>query len=611
MRVVSSAALFWVFVGVLQPLFLGIPLEVVHQIDASDIGGRIVLFTIVELSILVLFLGALWTISNFLAGAISTTQSKPLRVLVFILFQMSAVAVVFAAYPRGAVISLPLLDVNVFQSFVGVLAFIAVLSITVKVLKKSKIAPVPMALAVTLLTFGAFGLLFVKGDGGSTDRPSVVLIGIDSLRSDSVGALDTQRVQRLLGSAQCYDDAFTPIARTHGSLTTILSGRPPVEHGVRFNLQRVQLQSNDFLPGKFQLLGYRTVFAMDERRFSSIDEQYGFDTTIGPSPGIDEFVLPLIFSNPISEFIGLLPFADHIMPYRTINRADARNYVPSRFTDTVIRDLADERSKPLFLKLHLTLPHYPIYWRERFRDESDVAANYRTSISRASQQLSRILTFLEESGRLENSIVVFYSDHGESFDARRINLGYLDNVETDTSYGHGTNVLSEAQYRVPLCFQAYSNGRALLQSENISGLRSTVQIRGFIEQLLGTFDSEEENVSELQIPELSYVAIESSRVSPALLAEVINEQQIARENLDNFVVREGRVEFNEGVLEAQMQAKKFAVVGKRFTISTLNRNECWWVLDRDTGQLLSCVSREEAESRVGGLIQIYEQLNDQ
>ncbi len=71
--------------------------------------------------------------------------------------------------------------------------------------------------------------------------PNIVLMSIDSLRPDILGINGfspsvTPNLDSLLRGMHVFDDAITPIARTHAALVSIFTGQYPKSHGLRFNI---------------------------------------------------------------------------------------------------------------------------------------------------------------------------------------------------------------------------------------------------------------------------------------------------------------------------------------------------------------------------------------
>ncbi len=126
-------------------------------------------------------------------------------------------------------------------------------------------------------------------------RPNIIFLGIDSLRYDEVlrtGDSNTPNVDAFLSHALRFDNAMTLLARTYPSWVALLTGKHPHTTGAFLNLlPEDQVNLGRTLPQHLRTHGYRTAYAIDEVRFSNIDESYGFDQAITPPIGSSDFIV--------------------------------------------------------------------------------------------------------------------------------------------------------------------------------------------------------------------------------------------------------------------------------------------------------------------------------
>lgn len=302
-------------------------------------------------------------------------------------------------------------------------------------------------------------------------RPHVIVIGIDSLRPDALGRGQgigvAPNIDAFLKDAVTFTDTTTPLARTFPSWFTILSGRHPVRSGARDNLMPPHLLTHaPTLADRMREVGYATVYATDEVRFSNIDASYGFDAVVAPKMGASDFMLGRWGDVPLSNLLVNTRVGALLFPNLYGNRGVAKTYRPDTFIDWVDRRL--EFDRPTFLAMHLTLPHYPYHWaadnRAAFARTSDSSYMYLAGVLAADRQFGRMLQLLEHRGVLDNAIVLLLSDHGEGLGLSSDNLLY-DRAAKDavgkllvSMTGHGSSVLSPTQYQVMLAIRPF--GRA-------------------------------------------------------------------------------------------------------------------------------------------------------
>jgi arylsulfatase A-like enzyme len=300
--------------------------------------------------------------------------------------------------------------------------------------------------------------------GATAESPHVILLGIDSLRPErtagSAGPALTPRIDEFLQPAVVFDDAITPLPRTYPSWVSLLTGRHPHTTGAIVNLlPREKVDTAGSLPELLRARGYKTVYAIDEVRFSNIDKSYGFDTTISPPIGAADFLLGVMSDMPLSNLIANTRLGHALFPHAYANRAFAKLYDPDTFVERLRRNLDFEQ--PTLLALHLTLAHWPYTWRDATDKAADglprLVAAYQAAVRRVDTQFGDIAALLQQLGALDNAIVVVFSDHGEALgEAEDLPYGHAESASAPAfPSGHGTSVLSPNQYRILLAWRSF------------------------------------------------------------------------------------------------------------------------------------------------------------
>lgn len=221
-----------------------------------------------------------------------------------------------------------------------------------------------------------------------TPASNVVLVTIDTLRADHVGAYGYRRahtpaLDALAARGVRFDRAFATAPITLVSHASILTGLYPPGHGARHNGMRVNLETPTLAEALtrqgFATGAFIAAFPLD-RRFGLIK---GFQTYGDKMPrGAD--------GRPANERPG------------------------SAVVDQAIAWLNDHRQDRFFLWVHLFEPHAP------HGDPDDPAEarrppidRYDDEIAEADKQVGRLLDAL---GALrESTLVVAAADHGEAF----------------------------------------------------------------------------------------------------------------------------------------------------------------------------------------------------
>lgn len=342
----------------------------------------------------------------------------------------------------------------------------------------------------------------------TTERPNIILIGVDSLRPDFLGFFgapqQSPHIDAFLNNAAVFAESMTPLARTFPSWVSILTSEYPKNDNVRFNLQSdINYNLSQTLPAILHQHGYETVFATDETRFSNIDTHFGFDRLVTPPIGFNDFLVGTLNDFPMSNLLVNSTLGQYVFPYSYGNRPVFTTYDPNSFLNLLRPTLSAERDKPLFLAVHFCLPHYPYYWKDHYSRMVSVA-DYRAAVTRADQQVNDLLVMLKKNHLLEHSVVVLLSDHGEALELsgdritaadlfmsgkvdknQKIPQFYphmIDSEAVDRSAGHGTDVLGLPQYHTVLAFRYY--GIPKQANVVISGRVSLLDIKPTVLRLL-------------------------------------------------------------------------------------------------------------------------------
>lgn len=245
-------------------------------------------------------------------------------------------------------------------------------------------------------------------------KPDVILITIDTLRADYVGAYGSTRVKTpwldsLAADGLLFENAYCQVPLTPPSHASILTGAYPLSHGLR-DFTSGRLAPRETLATILKDQGYRTAAFVSAL---VLDRAWGLDT------GFD-----LYYDHFEAEEM------EGINPGNVQRRADVT-------IDQVLPWL-EEAGTPFFLWVHLFDPHHdydpPPPFNRTYRSDP-----YAGEVAFADRQLGRLLDSLKALGRYDSALIVATSDHGEA-------LGEHGEEE------HGF-FLYESVLRVPLIFK--------------------------------------------------------------------------------------------------------------------------------------------------------------
>ena len=248
-------------------------------------------------------------------------------------------------------------------------------------------------------------------------EPHLVLLSVDTLRADAVGAYGaegakTPTIDALAAAGILFEDAQTTIGKTGPAFASIFTSLYPPTHGARRNAQRMRTD----IPVLAELLG-----------------EAGYEA----AAFISNWTLR-------AELVGLNRGFDHYD--EEFNHARNAGGVTERDADDIVkaaerwlrRRAGDEErnGRPLFLWVHFSDPHSPYLeragftpplpprqkrsagWQKRWRYQSEV--NYVDHwLGRLSETIEELLP--------GPRFTLFLSDHGES-------------MGEHSYWGHGKNV---------------------------------------------------------------------------------------------------------------------------------------------------------------------------
>ncbi|KTD02865.1 putative Sulfatase [Legionella feeleii] len=328
----------------------------------------------------------------------------------------------------------------------------------------------------------------IKHDRIVSNTPNIFLIGIDSLSPERVSAQNTPNLDKFIQQSIVFKETVSPLARTYSAWASILTGMYPLHHQARYNLMPADIvKSKESIVWTAQSMGYQTVFATDDRRFSSISNDFGFEKVIGPKLGVNDVLLGTFNDFPLSNLLINLPISRWLFPYNYLNRSSHFSYYPSTF-DRVLHQFIKQHNPqtPLFMAVHFTLPHWPYAWAAsspaQVKNEYSVQERgqlYLDAVYKADEQIGKFLTALQQADLLQNSLVIVLSDHGEALyepGSRPLTLanyqGKQENKLSDyfkrktsttleMSAGHGSDLLSPAQFFCLLGFKIFNQGQLI------------------------------------------------------------------------------------------------------------------------------------------------------
>lgn len=271
-------------------------------------------------------------------------------------------------------------------------------------------------------------------------KPNLLLVMVDTLRSDHLPSYGYRRMTapylQNLANEGIQLQGVSASSWTKPSIATLLTGLHPQRHQTNSETERLP-EEITYLPDLLTQNGYQT-----GAYFSNVNASQPF----GFARGYTQFYKGFDPEIPVES--------------KAFLNARAPDKAHGSWVTEVGLHLADSLREPYFLYLHYLDPHDPYVpqraWdgrEDQFLQPNDLPDGglglsnaktqrlidqYDAAILEWDQQLEKLLSTLDQRGKLTNTLVVITSDHGEEF----LEHGHLT---------HGKN-LNEENLKVPLIF---------------------------------------------------------------------------------------------------------------------------------------------------------------
>lgn len=449
------------------------------QVPRAIIPGAIFFFCI-QILLHIIFIFYIWGLARLCAKTLhySVAQTEKLGIGLWVIGLLTVLLANYYFYPNSkfsTLIHSVFFYPDIANTCLIICASLMLLSMLIAAWHIRFLSGILVGIALILQLIHS--IPSIPKDAATSSKPNIILIGVDSLRPDFLGFFGyetiTPHIDQFLQKATVFSESLTPLARTYPAWVSILTGKYPKETGVRFNLAKyIHFDLKQTLPNRLREIGYKTIFATDEVRFSNIDQSFGFDKTVTPPIGFNDFFIGSLNDFPLSNLLINTVIGKYLFPYSYGNRGAFITYDPNSFLTLLKPTLQEKRTAPIFLAVHFCLPHFPYVWASQ-PFNPHMRYNYQAAVHRADKQVYDLLKMLKQNNLLQHTVVVLLSDHGESIElpGDRITDPELyfpkqhviphfyppsiDVEKVNQSAGHGTDVLGLPQYHNVLAFRFF------------------------------------------------------------------------------------------------------------------------------------------------------------
>ncbi len=367
----------------------------------------------------------------------------------------------------------------------------------------------------------------------------VILLTVDTLRADRLSCygydrLTSPNIDRLAAEGVRFSNAQVPRGSTFPSLTTILTGKYPVTHGVRKNgaflsadhLTLAEMFSDEgFATGGF----FTNMLKAPNRGF---DERVPIESTAGRTAAerdreATDRALTWIEEHRDESFFVWLHLYDPHKPYApepAFNRFVDPDYefpIPDEFKER-------DDSARIVEAEHTELDSYLQYVMGQKVDLTDeqvayVNALYDGEILAMDHQVGRVLDALEDLGIANDTLLVFTSDHGEELFERN-------------HYFYHANSIYQSVLHVPLIAR-YPN--VIQGGRVVDEVVEAVDVAPTILELTDTIDAVEGLEGESLVPFMNGSRA-SSTLAYAEWAELTHKKDEDGKKRPIYAIRDGR-----------------------------------------------------------------------
>lgn len=267
-------------------------------------------------------------------------------------------------------------------------------------------------------------LLIISISACAQKPPNIILINIDDMGWRDVGFMGTEfyetpNIDALAAEGMVFTSAYASASNCAPSRACMMSGQWTQRHGIYTvdssergkseDRKLIPIQNNTILPDSQYILpealkaaGYVTCHA-GKWHLSEYPATQGFDVNIGGNHS----------GNPGSYY----------PPYRNVPSLEPPNqdyYLTNLIMDKVLLFLNSVDEKPFFLYYSPYAVHTPIQPVDsllpKYKDKPDWNGQnntkYATMVENLDLQIGRMIFYLKESGKLDNTFILFTSDNG-------------------------------------------------------------------------------------------------------------------------------------------------------------------------------------------------------
>jgi arylsulfatase A-like enzyme/Tfp pilus assembly protein PilF len=318
-------------------------------------------------------------------------------------------------------------------------------------------------------------------------RPNILLVTLDTTRADHLSPYGyshsvAPHLERIAREGVLFRSCTAPSAFTLPSHSSIFTGTYPAFHGVRINGTAALSEGHETLAEILAANGYRT---------GAFIGAFVLDGRWGLNQGFDRY----------DDLLDLTKFGK-------IDLAGVQRPA-NEVVDAALGWLGEPSESPFFAWIHLYDPHAPYEppepWYSRFESRGMVGL-YDGELAFADSEIGRVLTWLEEEGLANETILAVMGDHGEALGSHgELTHGYfVYDYAVQVPFLLRTPLAETRQLEVEELVRTIDLYPTLLEMLNLE-IPEAVQGRSLVSLLEGsTWETASYAYSESMVPYLQY-----------------------------------------------------------------------------------------------------------
>jgi arylsulfatase A-like enzyme len=244
-----------------------------------------------------------------------------------------------------------------------------------------------LALAAALVAASAAPFVVSCSRGPS---PNILLITVDTLRPDHLGYGGGRHgvsptVDAVARTGMVYRNAYSVSGWTMPSIATILTGLYPRQHG---------------------MVSWKSVLSESLTTMAEVLHDRGYDT--------GAFVSHLVFRKERGLAAGFDTYDATVLDVGHPHKVSTAYELTKRAIAFI-----EQAHEPYFVWIHYFDPHFDYLVHEHFRSFGTRPVDrYDQEVAAVDREIDRLIRAIHARGEIDNTAIIFTSDHGEEFGER-------------------------------------------------------------------------------------------------------------------------------------------------------------------------------------------------